>query len=277
MNRDLEGKLSLVWSDSKRLNSDTREIYYKTSRTAISYGVEKLYNKLKPSLTYQFENIVNYDVKPAAELTPEDTGRVLVSSLSPAVVLDQRDDVFNPRQGALYGLVVKEALKELGSQAAFSKLTAQASWYIPAGSVVVALSARAGMAWPFDDTPEVPLHERFYAGGSSTVRGFTQDAIGPSKKDVNGNMIPTGGDSMAIFNFELRINPGEGLGFVLFTDAGNVWPGQEIDLGDLRASYGIGLRYGTPVGPLRVDYGWKIHPLSGESAGDFHFSIGQAF
>lgn len=277
LNRDLEGKFSLVWSDSERLNSDTREIYYKTRKTSASVGAEKSYGNLKPSLTYQFENVVNYDVQPAAVLDPMDEGRVLVSSLSPALLWDLRDDVFNPRRGALYGITLKEALLELGSQADFSKLTVQGSWFLPVESSVLALSARAGMAWPFRDTPEVPLHERFYAGGSTTVRGFTQDSIGPSGTDQSGNLIPTGGASMAIFNVELRINPDEGLGFVLFTDAGNVWPGQEINIGNLRSSYGAGIRYGTPIGPLRIDYGQKIHRLPGESPGELHFNIGHTF
>ena len=82
---------------------------------------------------------------------------------------------------------------------------------------------------------------------------------------------------MAVFNAEVRLNPTAGFGFVLFSDAGNVWSGQEILLNDLRASYGAGIRYGTPVGPLRIDYGWKIHRRIGESAGELHFNIGHAF
>lgn len=273
----LENTFSLVWSDSERLNSDTREIYYQTRQTVASFGVQKSYEKLKPSLTYQFENVVNYNVQDAAQLTPDDSGRVLVSSIIPALVWDLRDDAFNPRNGALYGIILKEALRELWSEADFTKLTIQGSWFLPLDTSVLALSARAGMAWPFRNTPVVPLHERFYVGGSTTVRGFRQDAIGPSAVGADGDPIPTGGASMAVLNAELRVNPGEGLGFVLFCDAGNVWPRQEIDLHDLRASYGAGIRYGTPIGPLRIDYGQKMHRLSGESPGELHFNIGNTF
>ncbi len=277
LGRKLENTFSLVWSDSERLNSDTREIYYQTRETVASFGVQKSYEKLKTSLTYQFENVVNYNVKPEAQLTPDDSGRVLVSSIIPALVWDLRDDVFNPRNGALYGIILKEALRELWSQADFSKLTIQGNWFLPLDTSVVALSARAGMAWPFRNTPEVPLHERFYVGGNTTVRGFRQDAIGPSVVGPDGQPIPTGGSSMAVLNVELRVNPGEGFGFVLFCDAGNVWPGQDINLEDLRASYGAGIRYGTPIGPLRIDYGQKMHRLSGESPGELHFNIGNTF
>ncbi len=82
---------------------------------------------------------------------------------------------------------------------------------------------------------------------------------------------------MVVLNAEYRVNPGEGLGFVLFVDAGNVWSGQEVNLNDLRSSYGAGIRYGTPIGPLRIDYGQKFHQLPGESPGELHFNIGNTF
>jgi outer membrane protein insertion porin family len=69
----------------------------------------------------------------------------------------------------------------------------------------------------------------------------------------------------------------KGFGLVLFYDTGNVWIGQAVHLGDLRASYGAGIRYGTPIGPLRIDYGQKIQPLPGESPGELHFNIGNTF
>jgi len=277
LDRRLDAVFSLVWSDAKHLNSDTREIYYQTRKTTATFGIEKSYERFKPSLTYQFENVVNYNVKSEAQMSPEDSGRVLVSSLSPALIWDLRDDVFNPRKGALFGVVLKEASRLLWSQADFSKLTVQGGLFLPVNSSVLAFSGRGGWAWPYSNTTEVPIHERFYMGGSTTVRGYTQDSIGPGAKDASGNLIPKGGQSMAVFNAEFRVNPGEGLGFVLFTDAGNVWPGQAINLNDLRASYGAGIRYGTPVGPLRIDYGQKIHKRTDESPGELHFNIGNTF
>ncbi len=273
----LDANFSLIYSDSERLNSDTREVYYWTRKTAASFGVEKSYEHFKPSLTYQFENVVNYDVLQAAMITPEDSGRVLVSSITPAVLWDLRDDVFNPHKGALFGIALKEALSILESQADFIKLTAQGSWFLPLNSSVLAFSVRGGAGWPFRSTPELPLHERFYVGGSTTVRGFTQDSIGPSERDSNGNLVPQGGQSMVVLNLELRLNPGEGVGLVFFVDAGNAWRGQEILFGDLRSSYGIGIRYGTPIGPFRLDYGQKTYQRPGESPGEVHFNIGNTF
>jgi outer membrane protein insertion porin family len=270
---DLQGKFALTWSDLKHINSETRETYYETRQTAASYGIEKKLNGLKTSLTYAFENVENYNVEPGAILSTEDVGHVRVSSISPSLVWDFRDDIFNPRRGALYGIVVKQAMHQLGSEADFTKASIQGSWYAPVSpSVVTAFSARGGLAWPHYKTTEIPLHERFYLGGNTTIRGYTQDSVGP----INDG-TPTGGSGMAQFNLELRLMPSDGFGFVLFADAGNVWQEQRIYLDDLRASYGAGIRYGTPVGPLRIDYGQKINRKPGESPGELHFNIGHTF
>jgi outer membrane protein insertion porin family len=282
---DLQGKFVLTWSNEKHINSDTREIYYQTRKSAASYGIEKALDHLKASLTYQYERVDNYNVEPGAILSPEDVGYVRISSISPSLVWDLRDDIFNPRKGAVHGIVVKEALKALGSEAAFTKVSLQSSWYFPARpGAVVALSARGGMAWPHGDTAVVPIHERFYLGGSTTVRGYTQDTVGPTSLDGT----PTGGSSMWLLNAELRMMPSGGFGFVLFSDMGRVWIDQHEQAGlsanqpdqfrpPARASYGAGIRYGTPIGPLRIDYGQKIHRRPGESPGEIHFNIGHTF
>ncbi len=276
--RSLSDKLLLIWSDAKRINQDTREVYYQTRQQSISFGPEWTHDGLKGSLTYQFQNVDNYNVEPAATLSPDDSGWVRVSSLNPSLLYDRRDDFFNPTRGSVHGINVKEALPALRSKADFTKATAQTTWFFPAAEhTVVALSARAGMGWPHGDTQELPIHERFYLGGGTTVRGYTQDSIGPFKVDASGTRVPTGGSSMVQLNAELRLSSAGGGGVVFFTDAGNVWAGQQIRLNDLRASYGIGLRYHTPVGPLRIDYGQKIHRRPGESPGELHFNIGQAF
>lgn len=290
LNKRLEAGVRVAWSDEKRLNADTREIYYQTRKTAVATGLSRSYdNGLKLSLIYQYENVDNYNVRPAAILSADDSGRVRVSSITPGVVLDLRDDPFNPRKGSLHGLAVKEALKMLGSQADFTKLTAQTSWYFPVTSKsVLALSGRGGVALPQRDTKTIPIHERFYLGGATTLRGYLQDSVGPAAKAPDGTLTPLGGESMVMANAELRLNQLEGFGMVLFADAGRVRrpnltdatvPGVivQADAPPYRASYGIGIRYNTPVGPLRLDYGQKINRRSGESPGELHFNIGNMF
>jgi outer membrane protein insertion porin family len=290
LNKRLEAGVRVAWSDEKRLNADTREIYYQTRKTEVATGLSRSYdNGLKLSLIYQYENVDNYNVRPAAILSADDSGRVRVSSITPGVVLDLRDDPFNPRKGSLHGLAVKEALKTLGSQADFTKLTAQTSWYIPVTSrSVLALSGRGGIAVPQRDTKTIPIHERFYLGGATTLRGYLQDSVGPGAKAPDGRLTPLGGESMVMVNAELRLNQIEGFGTVFFVDAGRVrrpdltdttLPGAivQADAPPYRASYGVGIRYNTPVGPLRLDYGQKINRRSGESPGELHFNIGNMF
>ncbi len=278
LGRRLDSQFSLVWSDRKNINQDTREVSYQTRKTTAAWGVEKNTDGLKTSLTYQFENVDNYNVKPEAQLSFEDSGRVLISSLNPAILWDRRDDPFNPTRGGIHGIVVKEALKEFRSQADFTKASVQTtSFFSPKERIILALSGRAGLAWPHRQTDVVPIHERFYLGGGTTVRGYTQDSVGPYIVDASGDRVPTGGSSMVQLNAELRLDSSGGVGMVLFSDAGNVWIDRRIRLDDLRASYGTGIRYQTPVGPLRVDYGQKIHRRSGESPGELHFNIGHAF
>ncbi len=278
LNRRLESRFTMSWSDSDRINVDTREVYYQTRKSSAAFGVEHVWKALKTSLVYQYENVENYNVQPGAVLSPEDEGRVRISSLSPGAVLDMRDDPFNPKRGSLHGIAIKEAMSGLGSEADFTKATLQSSWFFPlSDKMIAALSLRAGMAWPHRDTREIPLHERFYAGGGTTIRGYLQDLVGPTRPGADGQPVPTGGEAMVVGNIELRINPTGNFGLVLFADAGNVWQERTIRIDDLRASYGIGIRYNTPVGPFRLDYGQKINRRPGESPGELHFSLGHAF
>lgn len=106
------------------------------------------------------------------------------------------------------------------------------------------------------------------------MRGYAQDTLGP--KGFDGN--PTGGNAFLMENLELRTSLGKGIGAVAFVDGGNVWQKvNEIGLTDLKFTTGLGLRYDTPVGPIRVDYGVKLQREKGESRGELHFSIGHAF
>src|SRR5208337_5391853 len=126
----------------------------------------------------------------------------------------------------------------------------------------------------YNHTSELPLVERFFLGGRTTVRGYDQDTLGP--KGVDGT--PLGGDAFLMGNFELRTDVGRGFGIVTFVDTGNVFDKiQDMSLTSLKFTTGLGLRYNTPVGPIRVDYGIKLSRQSGESHGALHFSIGQAF
>ena len=129
---------------------------------------------------------------------------------------------------------------------------------------------------------DLPANKRFYAGGDTTVRGFTLDRLGtPETIDADG--FPTGGHALVIFNGELRIPVRGSLGAVTFVDAGNVFLRvNDFDLGDLRGAFGVGIRYRSPVGPIRIDLGIKMTRRilpNGDRESPIvpHISLGQAF
>ncbi|HUQ87960.1 MAG TPA: POTRA domain-containing protein [Vicinamibacterales bacterium] len=129
---------------------------------------------------------------------------------------------------------------------------------------------------------ELPASERFFAGGDTTVRGFALDRLGaPDTLDEDG--FPNGGNGMAIFNLETRAPYWKNLQFVWFLDAGNVFKrATDIRFTEMRFSSGLGFRYRSPIGPIRVDWGWKLNTqllLTGgrERSNVLHISLGQAF
>ena len=129
---------------------------------------------------------------------------------------------------------------------------------------------------------DLPASERFFAGGDTTVRGFTLDRLGrPDTIDANG--FPKGGHGLIVLNAELRTPLLGNLGGVGFLDVGNVFAHvNDINLGQLRASVGFGIRYKSPIGPIRVDLGIKLARQllpngDRERLTALHISLGQAF
>jgi outer membrane translocation and assembly module TamA len=125
----------------------------------------------------------------------------------------------------------------------------------------------------------VPASQRFFAGGSTTVRGFQQDRLGtPDLLDANG--LSVGGNGLLVLNAEIRTAITREIGIATFLDTGNVFVHvSDMRLGDLRTSLGAGLRYKSPLGPLRLDFAWKLGGLRSTDSRrwEFHFSIGEAF
>jgi outer membrane protein insertion porin family/translocation and assembly module TamA len=128
----------------------------------------------------------------------------------------------------------------------------------------------------------VPFFKRYFLGGSSSLRGWGRFQVAP----LSASGLPLGGHSMLEGSSEVRVPVWGNLSGVLFVDVGNVWPDEwDVDLGDLRANIGPGLRYNTPIGPVRFDVGYQLTPIDGllvegepeKRRFRMHFSIGQAF
>lgn len=254
------------------------------------------------------ERISESDRLPVDRLFPQ----VRLSKFFTGVLRDSRDDVLDPQRGAVVGVDTAVAAKAYGSEVGFVKSFVQGFVYrrLPGRGIVVAAGARLGVAVGFaQDVPpvleiasanplltraidraelfpaiirELPASERFFAGGDTTVRGFALDRLGTAETlDPQG--FPQGGNGMAVFNLETRAPYWKDLQFVWFLDAGNVFRrATDIRLDELRVSSGIGVRYRSPIGPLRVDWGWKLSTrllLTGgrERSNVVHISLGQAF
>ena len=152
---------------------------------------------------------------------------------------------------------------------------------------------RLGLAKPFGGSA-IPLSERFYTGGAASLRGFPVNGAGPQRAvQVCSNpsnptpstctniQVPVGGNELFIFNSELRfpIPLKKGLGGVLFYDGGNVYEriGFSRFFTDYSNTIGFGLRYDTPVGPIRIDLGHNLNPVTGIKSTQFFISLGQSF
>jgi len=272
---DVPLKIFLIREEKRGLNIDSRDVLYKIDKQSFIAGIEKeIIDGLKIGLDYEYSFTDTKDVEEDVILSKEDSGTLGISSISPSIYFDKRNDPFNPTSGSLHGIVVKYAPKALFSEAEFVKGTIQSSWYVQlAKPVVLAFSLRGGMAYGFGDNEELPLIERFFLGGRSTVRGYSHDSLGPKGADDN----PTGGNIFALTNWELRFALGKGFGLVTFVDVGNVWKTIDDVQDELKYTAGAGLRYNTPVGPIRIDYGHKMNKEEGESSGEVHFNFGHAF
>ena len=187
------------------------------------------------------------------------------------VVAERRDNLFDATDGYYHSSNLEYGT-DIGRPVRFLKYLGQHFVYRRMGSVVVASAARVGLATGFG-SDLIPT-ERFFAGGGNTVRGYAQDSLGPAGLFE----VPAGGNALLILNQEARFPLAWRLTGVGFADAGNVFRSvRDIGLRDLKISAGFGLRIDTPVGLVRLDYGFPLNRGTDEPRGRFFVSLGQAF
>ncbi|EDQ33391.1 Outer membrane protein [Hoeflea phototrophica DFL-43] len=189
-------------------------------------------------------------------------------------VRDTRNDKLNPVTGTRLALLVEPAY-EVNSGATFVKLRAEGSAYQALDAekrFVLAGRVAAGSIYGAD-LAEVPANRRFYAGGGGSVRGYGFQDIGPR----DGAGTPTGGLSMLETSAELRIQITDTIGIVPFLDAGLVSSSESFSDSSFKAGAGVGLRYLTPFGPLRVDVALPLNKEAGDPDYGIYAGIGQAF
>jgi len=201
-----------------------------------------------------------------------------ISGPSLAYIHDARNDPINPRRGTVFSMETLLSAAKLGGDS-FLKAAAFIAHYeeVRAG-MVIAGAARIGLARAFGTSIELPLPERFFAGGPSVMRAFKTDEVGPGYYNAEGVFVPNGGNALLALALEARFDVARSFGFQAFGEIGNVYPTVgSIDLRHTREVAGIGLTYRSPFGPLRLDWGFKLDKQVGEQRHQLHLAVGYAF
>jgi outer membrane protein assembly complex protein YaeT len=211
------------------------------------------------------------------------TARGLLSSVDFDLHRSTADSTLNAKRGYAFDAHLEKAGTFLRGDDNFVETILEGRYYVPLGTrAVVAVKARAGsIGAPHGENLTVPFFRRYFLGGATSLRGWGRFEVSPL---FDGIMI--GGHTMFESSAELRLPIWGNLSGVLFADAGNVWNNAwDFNFGDLRKDVGPGLRYLTPIGPLRFDMGYQLNPIPGLLIDGkpqtrrfrFHFSIGQSF
>jgi len=293
----LSGRLGATGWRTQQLTYDSERyggsygLKYQTergpSRSPIQYhaGVTFAYQRLRYGIRPEFlDDQSRRDERIALGLDP-DTGRASGRLATIEVDLDRYalDNVTNPRRGTTVSGHIEFASPLLGGTYRYTEVGGEARGFMPMGAIVLAARANASTLVSFEPTL-VPFSKRYFLGGTESLRGWSRFEVSPL--DDEGR--PVGGRSVFDFSLEARIpvpRPAS-LSVVPFIDGGNVWMNSwDLNPNDLRYDIGSGLRYATPIGPVRFDFGYQLNPIEGLLVNGkpetrhyrLHFSIGQAF
>jgi outer membrane protein insertion porin family len=202
-----------------------------------------------------------------------------LNTLGLSATFDSRDNVFEPHKGLVFYNSFECTGGPFGGDKNFTKLWNTSTYYLsmPKDSVTV-FQFRAGAANPFKSSSEVPIYERFYAGGADTIRGYRERKVGPIDTITDD---PIGGESVLIGNIEYLYPVWKYVKAAAFIDSGNVWSKvDDIGQGGFKTGIGLGVRVRTPFGPFKLDYGFPLNKEPGETrkrSGQIHFSFSKGF
>lgn len=248
---------------------------YKARTVAVGAGLERQTNLIwqkKWTWSYGGEFITSDETDNDADTGESRRRTYMIASAPLSLAYDGSDNLLDPTNGFRLSARVSPEVSFLNQRTAYVRAQFDGSGYFPvAKKIVLAGRVRLGMIAGAGRSDLAPSR-RFYAGGGGSVRGYGYQKIGP--EDVFGD--PVGGKSLAEFAVEARIRFGD-FGIVPFLDAGNLYESGQPTFRSLRYGAGIGVRYYTNFGPIRVDLGTPLNRRSGESRIGLYVSLGQAF
>lgn len=198
------------------------------------------------------------------------------TSVSGSVIWDRRDDLFNPERGTFFSFVLERAFPLLEEESDYIKTFFKSQYFIPVlPGLTFSLNSRLGLGGGKKD---IPIHERFFAGGSNSFRGARFDELGPVDEESGK---PVGGEALLLLNVELTfplVSGVKNLKGAVFYDIGNVFlRTDDISLASLENAAGFGIRYKTPLGPVRLELGWNLDVPQEERKARFYITIGNVF
>jgi outer membrane protein insertion porin family len=235
--------------------------------------VHRLSRHVDGSVSYLFERVKLEEASISKEDLSQQGLDLLYnkSSITVGFISDWSSPVFSPTSCLWASTSIQASGLGLGSEYHFYKALLEVRHYQRLGGFVLSSRAKWGGIKSMDDDSFVPVEERLFSGGSRSVRGWPRAELGPI---VDG--VPVGGKALLEGAVELRHRLFWKISGAVFVDAGNVWKdNSDISLNEIRYSAGTGLRYGTPIGPIRIDF---ARPVDDErTSWLIHLSVGQAF
>jgi outer membrane protein insertion porin family len=247
---------------------------------------------LRAFFIYRYEDKDIFDIDPSASDAIQDqAGKSTISSISGTLTRDTTDYRLDPTRGSISAISAEFA--GLGGTEDFAKYEVDHRYFIPfKWGTVFSIHGHLGYIQEIGGK-EIPIDERFFLGGLNSLRGFVPREVGPRVKQKTTTVNPEtgevtssssdyeylGGDKEAFFNFEyvFPLIKDMGIKMVTFFDTGNAWGSGEDFFSSMRYSVGTGIRWFSPMGPLRLEWGYNLDPKEGEPHSDFQFAIGRFF
>lgn len=295
----LEHRITLSYREPKFLgiadgaihliDERNEEQQFDIDRRSIILGLERdLLSWLRGTVQWELEFRDPFNEQPGAVLSPFDQSSARFGSIATILDIDRRNDALNATRGSFHRIKFDLYNQNLLSEADFYQAYVRNTFFVPVyKGIRIVAGLRFGFSGTYGQTqqdgiPEIPIEKRFRLGGNMSLRGFNRNCIGglPSGAPENCSDLALsqapGGNSVFNYMVDLLLPLSKGFDFAIFTDGGNAFLANgDFSLTDIRTSAGVGLRYNTYFGPIRLDDGVVLDRRSGEAFGEIHFAVGQ--